>query len=110
MADNTSSDTLSVAVLGTGIMGAVGAEGPAALARFADAHRLRFVDAPVLGTKAPAEKGELTVLSTEAAREAGVRMDLVAAGAERLRRAEEQGHGQEDAVAAYFASFGGADG
>ncbi|WP_411135443.1 NAD(P)-dependent oxidoreductase [Streptomyces sp. C10] len=296
MADNTSSDTLSVAVLGTGIMGAamarnlaragldvrawnrtraraeplaadgvrvtgtpaeavdgaevvltmlldgpaaldalrqaaaaltpgtlwlqmstVGTDGLAPLARFADEHRLRFVDAPVLGTKAPAEKGELTVLAagpqdvreragrvfdvvgsttrwvgedgasgaasrlklvinswvltvingtgealalaeglgvdprdflaavaggsldlpylrlksaliladnypasftvsaarkdarliTEAAEGAGVRMDLVAADAERFRRAEEQGHGQKDAVAAYFASFDG---
>ncbi|MFE6742062.1 NAD(P)-dependent oxidoreductase [Streptomyces tubercidicus] len=294
MADNTSSDTLSVAVLGTGIMGAamarnlaragldvrawnrtraraeplaadgvrvtgspaeavdgaqvvltmlldgaavldalrqaagaltpgtlwlqmstVGTEGLAPLARFADEHRLRFVDAPVLGTKAPAEKGELTVLAagpkdvreragrvfdsvgsttrwigedgasgaasrlklvinswvltvingtgealalaeglgvdprdflaavaggsldlpylrlkseliladnypasftvsaarkdarliTEAAQGAGVRMDLVTADAERFRRAEEQGHGQKDATAAYFASF-----
>lgn len=294
MADNNSSDTLSVAVLGTGIMGAamarnlagagldvrvwnrtrakaeplaahgaritdtpaeavdgadvvltmlldgdavldalrqaasrlasgavwlqtstVGVQGVAPLARFAGEHRLRFVDCPVLGTKGPAEKGELTILAagpqavreragqvfdivgsathwvgedaasgaasrlklvinswvltvvngtgealalaeglgadprdflaaiaggaldlpylrlkselilsgnypasftvsaarkdarliTEAARDAGVRMDLTAAAAERFCRAEEQGHGDEDAAAAYFASF-----
>jgi len=198
-------------------MSTVGTDGLAPLARFADEHRLRFVDAPVLGTKVNAEKGGLTVLAagpqdvreraarvfdivgsttrwvgedgasgaasrlklvinswvltvvngtgealalaeglgvdprdflaavaggaldlpylrlkseliladnypasftvsaarkdarliTEAAREAGVRMDLVAADAERLRRAEEQGHGHKDAAAAYFASFDG---
>ncbi|MCX4634187.1 NAD(P)-dependent oxidoreductase [Streptomyces sp. RPA4-5] len=198
-------------------MSTVGTDGLAPLARFADEHRLRFVDAPVLGTKVNAEKGGLTVLAagpqdvreraarvfdivgsttrwvgedgasgaasrlklvinswvltvvngtgealalaeglgvdprdflaavaggaldlpylrlkseliladnypasftvsaarkdarliTEAASEAGVRMDLVAADAERLRRAEEQGHGHKDAAAAYFASFDG---
>ncbi|GFE17166.1 dehydrogenase [Streptomyces glebosus] len=198
-------------------MSTVGTDGLAPLARFADEHRLRFVDAPVLGTKVNAEKGGLTVLAagpqdvreraarvfdivgsttrwvgedgasgaasrlklvinswvltvvngtgealalaeglgvdprdflaavaggaldlpylrlkseliladnypasftvsaarkdarliTEAAGEAGVRMDLVAADAERLRRAEEQGHGHKDAAAAYFASFDG---
>ncbi|WP_406217644.1 NAD(P)-dependent oxidoreductase [Streptomyces decoyicus] len=195
----------------------VGTEALPSLARFADAHHLRFVDAPVLGTKAPAEKGDLTVLAAgpqdvreragrvfdcvgsrtlwvgedaasgaasrlklvvnnwvltvisgtgesvalaralgvdprdfldavaggaldmpylrlkselilaenypasftvsaarkdarlilEAARDTGVRMDLATAAAERLRRAEQQGHGQEDATAAYFASFDG---
>ncbi|WP_405410042.1 NAD(P)-dependent oxidoreductase [Streptomyces decoyicus] len=195
----------------------VGTEALPPLARFADEHHLRFVDAPVLGTKAPAEKGELTVLAAgpqdvreragrvfdcvgsrtlwvgedaasgaasrlklvvnnwvltvisgtgesvalagalgvdprdfldavaggaldmpylrlkselilsenypasftvsaarkdarlilEAARDTGVRMDLATAAAERLRRAERQGHGQEDATAAYFASFDG---
>lgn len=198
-------------------MSTVGIEALGPLAQFADEHRLRFFDAPVLGTKAPAEKGELTILAagaqdererarrvfdivgsstrwvdedgasgaasrlklvinswvlttingtgealalakglgvdpreflaavaggsldlpylrmkselilsgdlpasftvsaarkdarliTEAARHAGVRMDLVAAGAERFRRAEEQGHGEEDGAAAYFASFEG---
>ncbi|MDT0459114.1 NAD(P)-dependent oxidoreductase [Streptomyces sp. DSM 41527] len=194
----------------------VGTEAHPSLARFADEHRLRFVDAPVLGTKAPAEKGELTILAAgprdvreraerifgivgsrtrwvgedgasgaaghlklvvnnwvltvingtgeslalaralgvdprdflgavaggaldmpylrlkselilsgnyppsftvsaarkdarlilEAAREGGVRMDLAQACAERFRRSEEQGHGEEDGAAAYFASFG----
>jgi 3-hydroxyisobutyrate dehydrogenase len=36
---------------------------------------------------------------------AGVRMDVAAAGAERFRRAAEQGHGGEDMAAGYFASF-----
>ncbi|MFG2827973.1 NAD(P)-dependent oxidoreductase [Streptomyces sp. NPDC048434] len=198
-------------------MSTVGTEGLPSLVRFADEHHLRFVDAPVLGTKAPAEKGDLTILAAgpqdvreraepvfgsvgsrtlwvgedgasgaasrlklvvnnwvltvingtgesvalakalgvdprdfldavaggaldmpylrlksevilsenyapsftvsaarkdarlilEAAQDAGVRMDLAAAAAERLRRAEGQGHGEEDAAAAYFASFGG---
>ena len=36
---------------------------------------------------------------------AGLRMDVAAAGAERFRRAAEQGHGGEDMAAGYFASF-----
>jgi 3-hydroxyisobutyrate dehydrogenase len=36
----------------------------------------------------------------------GVRMDLTKAGVERFRRAEDQGHGDEDMAATYFASFG----
>lgn len=46
-------------------------------------------------------------LIAEAAERSGVRLDLAAAAAERLRRAERQGHGGEDGAAAYFASFGG---
>ncbi|GAB7033743.1 NAD(P)-dependent oxidoreductase [Streptomyces sp. NPDC021749] len=196
-------------------MSTVGDEALTPLARFADDHGLRFVDAPVLGTKAPAEKGELTILAagapdvreraervfgivgsrtqwvgedgargaasrlklvvnnwvmtlitgtgetmalakglgvdprevlaavaggpldvpylrmkselilsgeypasftvsaarkdtrliTEAARRSAVRVDLAEAAAERFRRAEAQGHGDEDGAAAYFASF-----
>ncbi|MFI1740741.1 NAD(P)-dependent oxidoreductase [Streptomyces sioyaensis] len=196
-------------------MSTVGPEGLAPLARFAGVRGLRFVDAPVLGTKDPAEKGQLTILAagpqdvreragrifgvvgsrtrwvgedaadgaasrlklvvntwvltvisgtgetlalaeglgvdardflaaiaggaldlpylrlkselilsesfpasftvsaarkdarliTEAARGAGVHMDLVTAAAERFRRAEQQGHGDEDASAAYYAGF-----
>ncbi|MET8469539.1 NAD(P)-dependent oxidoreductase [Streptomyces sp. NPDC006422] len=44
-------------------------------------------------------------LVLEAAERAGVRVDAVAAGRDRLRRASEQGHGAEDMAAAYFASF-----
>jgi 3-hydroxyisobutyrate dehydrogenase len=44
-------------------------------------------------------------LIVDAAREAGVRLDVAAAGAERFRRAGEQGHGEEDMAASYFASF-----
>ncbi|MFE3830924.1 NAD(P)-dependent oxidoreductase [Streptomyces sp. NPDC059092] len=36
----------------------------------------------------------------------GVRLDLAAAGAERFRRAQAQGHGEDDMAATYFASFG----
>jgi 3-hydroxyisobutyrate dehydrogenase len=41
-----------------------GIEGIAALAAFADEHDLVFFDAPVLGTKEPAEAGTLTVLAS----------------------------------------------
>jgi 3-hydroxyisobutyrate dehydrogenase len=44
-------------------------------------------------------------LILEAAAESGVRMDAAAGGAERFRRAEEQGHGDKDMAASYFASF-----
>jgi len=37
---------------------------------------------------------------------AGVRLDMAAAGIERMNRAIELGHGDEDMAAAYFASFG----
>jgi 3-hydroxyisobutyrate dehydrogenase len=40
-----------------------------------------------------------------AAGAAGVRLDVAAAGAERLRRAAEQGRGGEDVAASYYASF-----
>ncbi|KUJ66349.1 3-hydroxyisobutyrate dehydrogenase [Streptomyces albus subsp. albus] len=46
-------------------------------------------------------------LIVEAGERAGVRLDVVAAGAERFRRAVEQGHGGEDMAASYFASFDG---
>jgi 3-hydroxyisobutyrate dehydrogenase len=45
-------------------------------------------------------------LIVEAARSAGVRMDVTEAGVERFRRAEAQGHGGDDMAASYFASFG----
>ncbi|MEH6375455.1 NAD(P)-dependent oxidoreductase [Streptomyces sp. KLMMK] len=195
--------------------GTVGLEGFEGLAAFADEHGLALVDAPVLGTKQPAEEGRLTVLAAgpEEARKAlepvfaavgsrtvwlggaaasgaatrlklvvnswvltvthgtaealalakglgvdpagfldavaggpldmgylhakaaailggdltpsfatataekdarlivaageraGVRMDVAAAGAERFHRAVEQGHGEEDMAASYYASF-----
>ncbi|WP_066944430.1 NAD(P)-dependent oxidoreductase [Streptomyces lushanensis] len=44
-------------------------------------------------------------LIVEAGEAHGVRMDLAEAGAERFRRAETQGHGDEDMTATYFASF-----
>ncbi|TDD04424.1 NAD(P)-dependent oxidoreductase [Nonomuraea deserti] len=46
-----------------------------------------------------------TRLITQAGETAGVRLDVVAAAGERLRRAEAQGHGDEDMSATYFASF-----
>ncbi|WP_405818984.1 NAD(P)-dependent oxidoreductase [Streptomyces sp. NBC_01390] len=44
-------------------------------------------------------------LIVEAGERNGVRLDVAAASAERFRRAVEQGHGDEDMAAAYFASF-----
>ncbi|MCF2126331.1 NAD(P)-dependent oxidoreductase [Strepomyces sp. STD 3.1] len=44
-------------------------------------------------------------LIVEAGEANGVRLDLAAAGADRLARAAAQGHGDEDMAAAYFASF-----
>ncbi|MDW4904804.1 NAD(P)-dependent oxidoreductase [Streptomyces sp. ADMS] len=44
-------------------------------------------------------------LIVEAGERNGVRLDVAAASAERFRRADEQGHGDEDMAAAYFASF-----
>ncbi|MFC4493122.1 NAD(P)-dependent oxidoreductase [Streptomyces ovatisporus] len=50
-----------------------------------------------------AEKDARLVVSAGA--QAGVRLDVAAAGAERFRRAAEQGHGAEDMAASYYASF-----
>ncbi|MEU4658915.1 NAD(P)-dependent oxidoreductase [Streptomyces sp. NPDC023723] len=44
-------------------------------------------------------------LIVEAGELGGVRLDVAAAGAERLARAAAQGHGDEDMAAAYYASF-----
>ncbi|MBC9725394.1 NAD(P)-dependent oxidoreductase [Streptomyces sp. TRM68367] len=44
-------------------------------------------------------------LIVEAGERSGVRLDVAAAGAARMERAAAQGHGDEDMVAAYFASF-----
>ncbi|MFI7342985.1 NAD(P)-dependent oxidoreductase [Streptomyces sp. NPDC050085] len=44
-------------------------------------------------------------LIVEAGRQHGVRLDVAEASAARLARAAEQGHGDEDMAAAYFASF-----
>ncbi|WSB79382.1 NAD(P)-dependent oxidoreductase [Streptomyces sp. NBC_01775] len=48
-------------------------------------------------------------LISQAARTAGIQLDLTPAAAERMRRAEAQGHGRDDAVASYFASFESSD-
>jgi 3-hydroxyisobutyrate dehydrogenase len=44
-------------------------------------------------------------LIVEAGERTGVRLDVAAAGAERFRRAAEQGHGSDDMAASYYASF-----
>ncbi|MYW06426.1 NAD(P)-dependent oxidoreductase [Streptomyces sp. SID3343] len=48
-----------------------------------------------------------TRLIAEAAADAGVAVDLTEAAGERFRRAEAQGHGDEDMIAGYFGSFPG---
>jgi 3-hydroxyisobutyrate dehydrogenase len=45
-------------------MSTIGEDGTARCAELADARGLRFVDAPVLGTKQPAEEGALVVLAS----------------------------------------------
>ncbi|WP_326612365.1 NAD(P)-dependent oxidoreductase [Streptomyces scopuliridis] len=54
-----------------------------------------------------ATAGKDARLIVEAGTSAGVRLDVAAASAERFRRAEAQGHGDEDMAATYFASFDG---
>ncbi|CAL9438582.1 3-sulfolactaldehyde reductase [Streptomyces sp. enrichment culture] len=48
-------------------------------------------------------------LICRAARTAGVRLDAMPAVAERLRRAEAQGHGGDDAAASFYAAFAASD-
>ena len=57
---------------------------------------------PSFTAEMAAKDGRLIV---EAASLAGIHVDVAAAAAERLRRAVELGHGQEDMAASYFASF-----
>jgi 3-hydroxyisobutyrate dehydrogenase len=45
-------------------------------------------------------------LIEEAAQHVGVRLDVAQAGAQRMRRAIDLGHGDEDMAAAYFATWG----
>ncbi|MEV5175402.1 NAD(P)-dependent oxidoreductase [Streptomyces flaveolus] len=49
-------------------------------------------------------------LIVQAGERNGARLDVAAASAERMERAAAQGHADEDMAAAYFASFGSADG
>jgi 3-hydroxyisobutyrate dehydrogenase len=61
--------------------------------------------APSFAVRTAEKDARLIVAAAEAA---GVRLDVAKAGAERFRRAAEQGHGAEDMAASYFASFDGA--
>ena len=85
---------------------------------FVDAVSGGPLDCPYLQTKAgailkndfsPSFTAEMAAkdarLIVEAAGSAGVRLDVAMAAAERLRRAVELGHAQEDMAATYFASF-----
>ena len=49
-------------------------------------------------------------LIVQAGRDHGIRLDVAAAGAERLHRAAAQGHAEEDMAASYYASFDEAEG
>ena len=73
----------------------VGLDGTRRLAEMAAAHDVGFVDAPVLGTKAPAEQGTLTVLASgpEALRET-VAPVFDAVGARTIWVGAEPGAGQ----------------
>ncbi|MDG9703386.1 NAD(P)-dependent oxidoreductase [Streptomyces sp. DH37] len=62
---------------------------------------------PGFAVRTAEKDARLIVAAGEAA---GVRLDVAAAGAERLRRAAGQGHGDEDMAASYHASFDGPDG
>ncbi|KOU62736.1 3-hydroxyisobutyrate dehydrogenase [Streptomyces sp. MMG1533] len=57
---------------------------------------------PQFGVATAAKDARLIV---QAGERNGVRLDVAVASAERLERAAAQGHGDEDMVAAYFASF-----
>jgi 3-hydroxyisobutyrate dehydrogenase len=73
----------------------VGIEGAAVLSRMAQQHGIGMVDAPVLGTRQPAEKGQLTVLASgpEPVRDT-VKPVLDAIGARTVWVGEEPGEGQ----------------
>lgn len=73
----------------------VSLQGAATLARLAQEHGVAMVDAPVLGTKQPAEKGQLTVLASgpEPVRDT-VKPVLEAIGARTVWVGEELGEGQ----------------
>jgi 3-hydroxyisobutyrate dehydrogenase len=73
----------------------VGIEGAAGLARLAEQHGIGLVDAPVLGTKQPAEQGQLTVLASgpEALRDT-VEPVLAAVGARTVWVGAEPGAAQ----------------
>ncbi|MDT3400041.1 NAD(P)-dependent oxidoreductase [Streptomyces sp. B1866] len=59
---------------------------------------------PSFATRTAEKDARLIVAAGE---QAGVRLDVAAAGAERFRRAIAQGHGDQDMAASYFASFDG---
>ncbi|MGW1275256.1 NAD(P)-dependent oxidoreductase, partial [Streptomyces sp. NPDC002491] len=71
-----------------------GIEAVAELAAFAHAHGLAFFDAPVLGTRQPAEAGQLTVLAAgPSASRAAVAPVLDAVGARTVWTGEDGGAG-----------------
>jgi 3-hydroxyisobutyrate dehydrogenase len=79
----------------------VGLDGTARLARLADRHDIGFIDAPVLGTRQPAEQGKLIVL---AAGPTGLRQRVApvfeAIGTRTVWVGEHPGHGHRLKLAA----------
>jgi 3-hydroxyisobutyrate dehydrogenase len=73
-------------------MSTIGQDGTARVARFAGEHGLTVLDAPVLGTKAPAESGKLVVVvSGDRSSEPRVRPVLDAVGARTMWVGDEPG-------------------
>ena len=73
-------------------MSTIGQDGTARVTRFADERGLTVLDAPVLGTKAPAENGKLiVVVSGDRAAEQRVRPVLDAVGARTMWVGDEPG-------------------
>lgn len=60
--------------------------------------------APSFGLSTAGKDAQLIV---EAGERGGVRLDVARANLQRFRRAERQGHGEQDMAATYFASFDG---
>lgn len=79
----------------------VGLDGTARLARLADRHEIGFIDAPVLGTRQPAERGELIVLAAGPLElRTRVAAVLDAIGARTVWVGEHPGHGHRLKLAA----------
>jgi 3-hydroxyisobutyrate dehydrogenase len=79
----------------------VGLDGTARLARLADRHEVGFVDAPVLGTRQPAEQGKLIVLAAGPSRlRQRVAPVFDAIGSRTVWVGEHPGHGHRLKLAA----------
>lgn len=102
-------------------MSTIGEQGTERCRELADQHGVEFVDAPVLGTKEPAEKGKAIVerdfepsfalklaakdagLIEESAQRHGLDLPLMTTIRRRMKQASQQ-HGDEDVSATYLIS------